>query len=159
MTAYNLGVRGHTSTDIAGRWPAECRVRLPAGIEGRVVFSFGVNDTVLVGGRPRVDVETSVVNLSAALTAAREQGWTVLVVGPPAVGDEAHNRRIAELDRRFGAVCAARGVVYAGEYSSLTRDEIWMEQVRAGDGAHPGAAGYAAFAGLLLPSWRAWLGY
>lgn len=159
LTTYNLGVRGHTSTDIAGRWPAECRVRLPAGIDARVVFSFGVNDTVLVGDRPRVDAQTSVANLSAALAAAREQGWRVLMAGPPPVGDPAHNRRIAELDRRFARVCAAFGVEYVGNCAQLARNEVWMEQVRTGDGAHPGAAGYAAFAGLLLPAWRAWLGY
>ncbi len=159
LTVYNLGVRGHTSTDIAARWPAECRVRLPAGSDARVVFSFGVNDTVLVGDRPRVDVEDSVANLSAALAAARERGWRVLMVGPPPVGDPAHTERIAELDRRFAQVCAGFGVEYAGSCALLLRDEVWMDQVRAGDGAHPGAAGYAAFAGLLLPAWRAWLGY
>ncbi len=40
-TGYNLGVRRRTSTNIAARWQDECTVRLPAGTDARVVFSFG----------------------------------------------------------------------------------------------------------------------
>ncbi|WP_328389501.1 DUF459 domain-containing protein [Nocardia sp. NBC_00416] len=158
-TAYNLGVRGHTSVDIAARWSAECLVRLPAAADGRVVFSFGVNDTIFVDGRPRVDAQTSTANLSVLLAAARDQGWSVLVVGPPPVDDSAHNQRIAELDAYFDRTCAELGIRYVASYRSLVADTVWMEQVRAGDGAHPGAEGYAAFADLLLPTWRKWLDY
>ncbi|MEU1985970.1 GDSL-type esterase/lipase family protein [Nocardia sp. NPDC019395] len=159
LTSYNLGIRGQASTDIAGRWRAECRSRLPAGVPGRVVFSFGVNDTVRVEGGTRVDTDTSVANLCAVLAAAREESWPLLMVGPPPVDDAEHNQRIAELDARFEKVCAERGVPYIGSCHRLAADSVWTEQVRAGDGAHPGAAGYAGFAELLLPGWREWLDY
>lgn len=158
-TAYNLGIRGNTSGDIAGRWLSECVPRLPAGAECRVVFSFGVNDTVLVDGTPRVAAPAAAANLAALLDAARARGWPVLMVGPPPVDDAAHNRRIAELDSRFAEVCAEFGVPYAGSFDLLAEETVWAEEVRAGDGAHPGAAGYAAFAHRLLPAWRAWWGY
>ena len=45
LTAYNLGVRRQTSLDISHRWLFECEQRLPETADGRVVFSFGVNDT------------------------------------------------------------------------------------------------------------------
>lgn len=158
-TVYNLGVRGHTSADIAARWSAECLVRLPAGSDGRVVFSFGVNDTLLVDGRTLVEAQSSVTNLSVLLTTARAQEWPVLMVGPPPVDDAGHNRRIDELDRRFERTCAEFEVPYAASFRLLAGDPVWSEQVRAGDGAHPGAEGYAAFADRLLPTWRQWLGY
>ena len=47
VTAYNLGVRRDTSSDIAARWGAEAVARLPADFERRLAFSFGANDCVL----------------------------------------------------------------------------------------------------------------
>jgi hypothetical protein len=32
-----------------------------------------------------------------------------------------------------------------------------MDEVRAGDGAHPGANGYRRLADLVGPAWHAWL--
>ncbi|MGI5222314.1 GDSL-type esterase/lipase family protein [Nocardia sp. CA-290969] len=158
-TTYNLGIRGQTSTEIAARWRAECEPRLPRDVQGRVVFSFGVNDSMQVGDRTRVDAGNSVANLIAVLAGARGREWPVLVVGPPPVDDPAHNRRIATLDELFAKVCAESGVRYVGSVHRLAADPVWMAQVRAGDGAHPGAAGYAAFAELVLPTWREWLAY
>jgi len=43
MTAYNLGVRGETSVEVAVRWRAESRPRMVADAGYGVVFSFGVN--------------------------------------------------------------------------------------------------------------------
>ena len=54
LTAYNLGVRRQTSRDISHRWLSECQQRLPTTADGRVVFSFGVNDTTKDGTGPRV---------------------------------------------------------------------------------------------------------
>lgn len=158
-TTYNLGVRGHTSADIVARCSAECLVRLPSKVDGRVVFSFGVNDTVVAEGRPRVDARDTVTNLSVLLATAQAQEWPVLVVGPPPIEESGHNRRIEELDRRFEQTCAQFGVPYAASFRLLAEDPVWREQVRAGDGAHPGAQGYALFADRLLPRWRQWLGY
>lgn len=158
-TAYNLGVRRQTSTDIADRWQAECEPRLPAGTEARVVFSFGVNDTMVESGRPRVDADTSVAHLIDFLDTARGRGWSALVVAPPPIDDPAHNLRTAELGERFARVCAAARVPYAATHRLLAADETWCAEVRAGDGAHPAAGGYTAFADAVLPVWREWLGY
>ncbi len=158
-TVYNLGVRHQTSTDIADRWRAECEPRLPAGTDARVVFSFGVNDTMAEHGRPRVDSDTSVAHLIDFLDTARGRGWPALVVAPPPIDDPAHNLRTAELDERFARVCAAARVPYAATHRTLAGDETWCAEVRAGDGAHPAARGYAVFADSVLLVWRDWLGY
>jgi len=52
LTTYNLGVRRQTSSDIRARWRPECEARLPEDCDGRVVFSFGSNDTTVEGGAP-----------------------------------------------------------------------------------------------------------
>ncbi len=160
LTYYNLGVRGQTSADIAARWEAECAQRLSAEIDGldaRVVFSFGVNDTAVLDGRTRVTEQDSVANLTAMLRRAVERGWSALVVAPPPVFDDEHNRRSANLDAQFTEVCAAQGIPYVRVHQPLRENSAWMRTVTEGDGFHPAAAGYEEFAALIVPNWLLWL--
>lgn len=66
LTGYNLGIRRDTSAQIRARWSAEVTCRLPAEFEGRVVFSFGVNDCV-----QEVDPARSLANAEAILGEAK----------------------------------------------------------------------------------------
>lgn len=156
LTAYNLGVRRQTSSDIRDRWRDECAQRLPADVDRRVVFSFGVNDTTVEGDGPRVDSEVSVENLAAMLAECAASGWRALVVGPPPIDDVDQNARTAALDRRFAAVCRSAGVAYVPVLDALVADPVWMQQVRDGDGAHPDSGGYRALAALVRPVWEEW---
>lgn len=156
LTAYPLGVRRQTGVEVAARWAAECAPRLAGDWDARLVVSFGVNDTTLDDGTPRVTPERSVAALDAVLAGARAAGWPVLVVGPPPVADAGHIARTARLDTRFAELCAGRGVPYAPVLAALAADPAWTAEVAAGDGAHPGAAGYTALADLVWPRWRAW---
>ncbi|MGY1858464.1 GDSL-type esterase/lipase family protein [Modestobacter sp. SYSU DS0290] len=158
LTSYVLGVRGETSRQVLDRWSAECAPRLPAGVDGRIVVSFGVNDTTLGDRGPRVAAPDSLASLGALLDQAAGTPWAAFVVGPPPVDDDAHNRRTADLDEGFGQVCATAAVPYVSVLPALLRSPVWMAQVAAGDGAHPGASGYAELAGLVRPHWQRWLG-
>ncbi|MGW5727377.1 DUF459 domain-containing protein [Nocardia beijingensis] len=157
LTAYNLGVRRQTSAEIVRRFHAECAPRLPEGVDARVVLSFGVNDTMHENGGPRVAPEESVANLGELLAQAAERGWPVLMVAPPPIADDEHNDRTAALDERFAQACAASRVPYVRVHQPLRDNPVWSADVRAGDGAHPGAAGYEEIAALVAPRWRAWL--
>jgi acyl-CoA thioesterase-1 len=157
LTAYNLGVRMQTSAEILGRWRAECEPRFSPGADARLVVSFGVNDTTLVDGRPRVAPEDAAANLGRLLAQAAEWAVPVLMVGPPPIDDAEHNARTGELDERFARICADAGVRYVRVLPRLLASASWMREVRAGDGAHPGAAGYDELAALIIPSWREWL--
>jgi acyl-CoA thioesterase I len=154
ITVYNLGVRRDTSDDIARRWADEVAARRVAGSEDRMVVSFGVNDTAAVGGAPRVEPGRSVANLHAVLEAAT---LPVLVVGPPPVADAEQNRRIAALDAQLGACATRLRAPYVPVYAALAADPRWMDAVERGDGAHPGAAGYALLAELVVPAWQPWI--
>ncbi|WP_068026687.1 GDSL-type esterase/lipase family protein [Nocardia mexicana] len=157
LTYYNLGVRGQTSTEIAERWEDECALRLPAEADGRVVFSFGVNDTMSEDGRAWVATEQSVANLAAMLRRTRELGWPTLMVAPPPVDDDEHNSRTEKLDAEFSDVCDAEGVSYVRVHQPLRHSGTWMREVAEDDGYHPGAAGYEEFAALIVPHWLLWL--
>lgn len=157
LTSYNLGIRRDTSADILRRFQAECTPRLPAGSHAGVVLSFGVNDTMFESGRSRVDTEASVSHLCELLTQLSNEGWPVLMAGPPAVDDEAHSERVVVLDALLEAECARHSVPYVSVVRQMQGHEVWRREVREGDGAHPGAGGYDALTALLRPAWGSWL--
>lgn len=157
LTYYNLGIRRENSTELRARWEAECAPRLPAGADCRVIVSTGVNDTQFEDGRARVDPEDSVRNLAEILRAARERGWQTMVVAPPPNVDDGHNARILALDTAFADLCEEAKVPYLRTHQPLRENQTWMQDIAAGDGYHPGAAGYDEFAALLAPHWLLWL--
>jgi acyl-CoA thioesterase I len=157
VTAYNLGVRRDTSEDIRRRWAGEVASRRVAGSEDRMVLSFGVNDTTDAGGGTRVPADRTVANLHAVVAEAAAYGLPVLVVGPPPVADRAQNRRIAALDERLRTCTDELHAPYVPVFATLKADPRWSDEVAGGDGAHPGAAGYALLAELVRPAWQRWV--
>lgn len=155
ITYYNLGVRRATSVDIRGRWLEEVACRLPKGYDGRIVFSFGVNDTTLENGKTRVELSNSIENSREILSAAK-QLFPVLMVGPPPIADSGQNLRIAHLSKREADVCRDLNVPYLDIFTPLQESAIWMSEAAANDGSHPGSAGYAELA-RWVQSWSAWL--
>jgi acyl-CoA thioesterase-1 len=154
VTGYNLGVRRETSRDIAQRWLAECACRLPETTENYVVFSFGANDVAIENGAPRVPENETLANLRAILDTATVR-YRTFVIGPPAVPDDGHNSRLSQLSEHMGAVAAQMEVPYLALFPLVVNDVQWMDEVRANDGAHPRATGYAGIATLVeaSPAW------
>lgn len=159
LTYYNLGVRSETSVDIARRWLAETECRIPTAAAGRIVFSFGVNDTTLLENQKvRVEATASAAATRQILTAATAR-YPVLFVGPPPVGDRAQNRRIVALGAALAEICRSLDVPYLETFTALETGGVWQQEAIAGDGAHPQAAGYAALAAMVWrwEPWQAWL--
>jgi acyl-CoA thioesterase-1 len=157
VTAYNLGVRRDTSEDIRRRWAGEVAARRVAGSEDRMVLSFGVNDTTEAGDGTRVPADRSVANLQAVVGEAATAGLPVLVVGPPPIADRAQNRRIGVLDERLRTCADLLHASYVPVFATLATEPRWVDEVAGGDGAHPGAAGYALLAELVRPAWQRWI--
>ena len=158
VTYYNLGIRRETSAELRARWQREVALRLPADATGRLVFSFGVNDTTAEGPTTRVPLAESLDNAHAILDEARRLHPTLLA-GPPPVADPDQNRRIAELSEHLARVATALAVPYLETCTPLLASAVWVAEVAAGDGAHPRAGGYAELARMVdaWPAWRAWL--
>ena len=158
ITAYNLGIRGETSEQIASRWRAEALPRLLPEMDSRIVLSFGANDTTIEGDRMRVEAGRSAGTLAAILDEAAMLGLQAFVVGPAPVDDPEQNRSIRSLSLLHGGVCAEHEVPFVSVIEALLTSPAWMQQVTASDGAHPGAEGYDAFAQLVLADgWLDWL--
>lgn len=163
VTVYNLGIRGDTSADVARRWRAEAGARLPVSwkgepVDGRLVFSFGTNDCNIWDGERRVPVAETLANARAVLTEAAE-ARPVLMVGPPPLTDDAVDRAVVDLTDELAALCGEIGVPFLPVAEAILAVPEWRVEVLAGDGAHPGARGYAALAALVdeWEAWRAWL--
>jgi lysophospholipase L1-like esterase len=154
LTSYNLGVRRDTSRDIARRWLMEVACRLPVHCKPYVVFSFGVNDTTLEDGRLRVAAHES-VKITRQLLKIAKSRYSVLMVGPPPIADGEQNRRTELLSRHLCEVAGQENVPFLEVFHALFRDEVWMAEVRADDGAHPRASGYECFA-KLVDGWSEW---
>ena len=159
ITAYPLGVRGHTSADVAARFDAEARARTgnPAAGYG-VVLAFGANDMTEVDKRLRVAPGVAVRTLNGLIDRVEADGHGVFVVGPPPVGDREQDERIAELSNQLAHVVTHRGLPFVDTAKRLLANDDWRAEAAANDGSHPGAGGYAALADLVLTGgWIAWL--
>jgi lysophospholipase L1-like esterase len=154
LTCYNLGIRRETSDELRRRWRAEADLRLLPEHDPRLVFSFGVNDTIAEGDGTRIVPHASLANARAILTEAAAR-CPVLMVGPPPLPDDEQSGRIATLSAAFAGMCAELGVPYLETCAPLLATPVWCAEAAAGDGAHPGAAGYAELA-LLVTAWPAW---
>ncbi|HUJ99577.1 MAG TPA: GDSL-type esterase/lipase family protein [Stellaceae bacterium] len=158
LTTYNLGIRRDTSADIAARWQEEAARRLPTEFDCRLVFSFGVNDCTDENDAPRIAAERSLAHARAILGAAQAR-WPVLMLGPPPLPLGGAETRIPALSRALQALSAELGIPFLNLETPLSAMALWRIELAAGDGAHPGAAGYALIADLVegWPAWRAWL--
>lgn len=67
LAAFNLGIGGDTSLDVARRWHGEAGRRLEGGDALGVVFAFGTNDADASSGRPRVAAERTLRTLADCL--------------------------------------------------------------------------------------------
>jgi lysophospholipase L1-like esterase len=150
VTAYNLGVRGETSVQVANRWRAEATARMLPGGDARLVVSFGTNDTTLEHSIVRVPAARSLAALARMLEEARTLGFAPLVVGPAPIDDSEQNQRIADLSASFAELCHEHDTPFFRVFEPLLASSVWMSEVSAGDGAHPGAAGYQTLARLLI---------
>jgi lysophospholipase L1-like esterase len=154
VTYYNLGIRRETSTELVNRWQTEAKRRLPEGSNNRIVFSFGTNDTTIENGKPRVKLKDSLKNARQILTTAK-QNYLIIMVSPPSTADRERHPRVKTLCDRFAKLCQELEISYLDVFTPLLSSSVWMDEVKAGDGSHPNAGGYAELA-QLVQNWSAW---
>lgn len=157
VTHYNLGIRRETSSELRLRWEEECDRRFSPQADNRIVFSFGTNDTTWENGKTRVSSADSTENARQILNTAKTK-CPVLMMSPPPIEDPEQNDRIQTLSIHFSQLCAELEIPYFDIFTPLSQSTIWLEEVRAGDGAHPDAKGYTEYAQLVenWPIWKNW---
>ena len=155
VTHYNLGIRRNTSQDVLSRWRKEFDDRNMSSVDCRMVFAFGVNDTVMENNNTRVNEKLSLENAYSIIKQAAELA-PVLWLGPTPVDDDEHNRRIENLSRNYNQIADELGIKYITVFDALRKNSVWMEEVQNGDGSHPDAAGYAVLSELILNESHWW---
>jgi len=156
VTVFPLGVPAENTADLLGRWAGEVERRFVSASadDCRLVIGLGHEDL-----RQGVSLPRSRLNLANVLDECSNRGLPVFVVGPPPAPEEWRNAKIAELSAAFYDVCLRRRVPYVDCYAPLVAHEDWLTDLAAGDGLHPGQAGYGLMAWLVLHGgWHAWLG-
>ncbi|MGB5952802.1 MAG: GDSL-type esterase/lipase family protein [Ornithinimicrobium sp.] len=153
LSAYNLGVRGDSSAEVMHRWRSECGPRWAGRAERRLIVGVGARD-VPTG----VSTARSRLNLANVLDEAATSGIATFVVGPAPSLDSDLNVRIQTLAAAQADVCQRRGVPFVDCYAPLVEHDQWLSDLSAGDGTHPGQAGYGLIAWLVLHyGWHRWL--
>lgn len=152
LTAYNLGVRGQTSGDIAARWHAEALPRLSMQPRDRrgLVFSFGANDAA-----QGITLDLTRSHTEATLDQA--QGMApVLLIGPAPIADTPSTDPVlADMCAMMAHDAKRRGIAYLPVFAALRQNQTWMAEALSGDGAHPGSNGYSILADMVC-QWNAW---
>lgn len=174
VTVYNLGIRSDTSELIAARWRRECENRLPAIFDGRIVLSFGQNDSAMLpNGEVRVPLSKSIATsrkLVMDVSAWRPTLWLGPIPTPDGrqpfrlSADIAYffeNSRTGQYNGAYRELAEELNIPYLDLFTALSNDEEWATiQHEGGDGVHPPARGYARISEIVQtwPAWRQWWG-
>ncbi len=156
IDVFPLGVPGETTADLLGRWREETARRFgdTAAENRRLVIGLGREDVYQLVSLPR-----SRLNLANLLDECSQLPATAMVIGPPPGPDQRLNAKIGELSGAFADVCLRRRVPYVDTYTPLLTHEDWLTDLAAGDGRHPGQAGYGLIAWLVLHGgWHEFVG-
>ncbi|MBI36220.1 MAG: lipase [Alphaproteobacteria bacterium] len=171
VTLYNLGVRGDTSDMVMNRWKRECEVRLPIHVSGRLVMSFGLNDTAEEANSGiRVPMNKTIANITTVLDEAKNWLPTIMVGPVPIIEDmqpyifpdgtayQYSNTRIAELNDHLAKICLSMDIQYLNLFEILIDNEDWIESQRECDGVHATDKGYETIHKIVMnwDSWRSW---
>lgn len=135
----NVGVGGETTTSMRDRFAADALSRNPEA----VVIMAGTNDV-----SQGVPVETTLDNIEAMVTAAREAGSEVwLISAPPSNENGEGVRALTDAERNLAAQL---GVPFIDVFSDLAQpDGSWPEGYTE-DGTHPTLAGAQALAAAVI---------
>lgn len=108
------------------------------------VYNLGVrgNTTAQINQRWQAEAE-------GLLRSAQAYARTVFIGPAPIADDAAADYRIASLCQDFAALAARLDLPYLPIHGFLRQHRSWMDEARAGDGAHPNAGGYAALADFI----------
>lgn len=156
LTLYNLGVRSETSRHIKARLAraAAASASPRRGPDRAVLWRQRRQDRERPAQGRAGRIRGHLFDIVSRATAL----CPTLVVGPPPL-DDAYRCRIEELSDVFAGVCAEMGVGYLEMCRPLCRERAYLDSlVASGDGYHPEAEGYAAFAARVA-AWDAWLAW
>ena len=153
LAAYNLGVRGDSSTEVLARWQQESEPRWRTANERRLVIGFGAGDI-----EQDLSTARSRLNLANILDDASSAAIATFVVGPAPTLDNEFNERLQLLVDAQADVCSRRGVPDVHSARPVLGPHHGPSEIAASPAGLPGQAGYGLIAWLVLHAgWQSWL--
>ena len=156
ILAYNLGVVGETSVQIALRVAAEALPRLAPDADCRVVLCVTANDSSTEAGHERIPAATALEAVERMLDHADALKLPALVIGPPPVGDAVRDTRIKAGASSLVKTCGDRRVPCVDLYALLDAQRASVHSPVAGSW-HPTEAGYDLLAEVIAGPLFDWL--
>ncbi|MGL4172700.1 MAG: GDSL-type esterase/lipase family protein [Actinomycetota bacterium] len=154
LTMHTLGIRGETSSGLLSRWRSETTRRWGASADNRLVIATGAEDI-----RQGVSLARTRLNLANMVDDATSEGLRPFVVGIPPWADRSWHDTQQAVHEAQRDVCERRDIPYVNCFEPLAEHTQWYADLDAGDGVHPGQAGYGLLAWLVLHcGWTSWLG-
>ena len=155
LSSYNLGIRGQTGAEIAGRVEREVTERIAdRGERQGIVLSYGANDI-----RLECPTEESVQAAADVIVWAQSQGYTVFMMGAPHAAEPELDALRAQLNLALEQTARELDTPFLDIRAALADWSVWHGECAAGDGIHPNAGGYAKVAEMfdVWKPWRDWL--
>lgn len=150
---YNLGIANETSIACCSRIK-ELVPRAPKGQDNRLILSFGLADTELVEGKPRVSNQDSAEALKMLIGKTRTH-FKMLMIGMPPVYDPQRNGRIKRLNAMYREQCLKARVPYIDLFATLADDVQYKRELAKSGKVYPAQTGYEKVFDLIWND-RAW---
>lgn len=146
---FNLGVGGHTSSDILNRMDTEIEARAADRWELALLFMFGTNDERLVDGEPQVSSDGFRQNVTDIIEKARGYTDTIIILGiPPLPLPEIafktsiyNDERVKEYDINLKELAQAHSIPYLDVRSEFEKHDLRQLFTIEND-PHPNDAGH-----------------
>lgn len=152
---YNLGVPGHTSTDLVRRFEVEATSRLRNMREGSkfiILIAIGINDAKWDGvpsdNKPRTTLEHFERNMQTILAKAKSFGVPVVCIGLTPVDESKtlpyeetafENKRVQLFNDTLRTLAATHDFPFLDMFAAMSCERY---QELLADGLHPNAKGY-----------------
>ena len=157
ISYYNLGIPGQTSEQIATR-VKELVPRIVKGEDNRLILCFGIEDTDVLDGKPRLSNQESIDALRKIILQTKNH-CKLLMVGITPVYDPQRNNRIRRLNSLQKELCVKARVPFVDLFTSLSEDVQYKRELAKGDKYYPGEFGNQKIYDLVWNDRAWWFNY
>jgi acyl-CoA thioesterase-1 len=161
-TVFNLGVSGCSSDRLDARISGEIEARRWNDEPLAVVIAIGINDTLLMRGKPLLTEQQFYSSVDHACKKAAIETDRILVTGISCV-DEAQcqptpwdsrisytNERISQFEKTLARLCKNNDLPFVPLFKNMQEQQAGRQLFA--DGVHPNSEGHALMADLIRPA-------
>lgn len=155
FNVFNLGISGEITEEVKNRFDVECRARINPEAKTIIIVSMGVNDTQVINGKDRIEIETFKKNMQEVMQMAKQYTKYILFLGLTRVDESkmvpfpwnkeksCFNNKIDRFDKELRQLCKENKIDYVEVANHLTLEDLY-------DGLHPNQEGHQKISTIVL---------